>query len=302
MKIGIFLSAAIVVLFVMLLLLNRGEPATKPTAETGPDQLKLIALPGGASSVFKPARPEANGDALWHKALGHFDGHAQTLTSLPVPESAAKAWADLIAAAAEAGQVSERFLDQDTPLRAAAMGKHCDALQHAPVVVLTYGQTLFDQGKKEQAISLAREIWALGYHTYTRNLRLRERFLGLWCLANASDALKSWLEGDEAVDMEKMDRQINDANKRFEGKFKLLMTVDPNRGDVIRLANHDEDPSFRAEAMLKLGVLKFNPGNKANEKLMMQTFAAGKADKNPHVAAAAAAAEALTLEEMKRMR
>jgi hypothetical protein len=304
LKIGIFLSAAVVILFVMLLLLNRGEPATRPTSDSGSAMLALQAVPDNAPSLHTPANPDANGDEAYHRALSFFTEHEKVLGAVNVHDELAEQWGALFVEAAKAGRVSEGFLDKSSSMTPVARGPYSAALQEAPRVVLSRAQTLFDQGHKQRAIEMGRAMWALGLRGYTKNNRANERFLSLWCMEMAHDALRDWLgeDGDEAKALKFWGSHIQTMNRSFKHKYELLMRQGPNIGDVIRIANEDQDPTFRMEATLKLGVLQFAPKNKANLKLMQQTFERNRKDANPLVAKAAAEAQAMTVDQIRRMR
>ncbi len=304
MKIGIFLSAAVVILFVMLLALNRGPKPTPPTADTSAEMLKLQAVPADAPSLFTPARPQENGDEAFRRALEFYDSHAATLSKGEVDDTLAEQWGRLFIEAAKAGQVSEGFLDKESAMTAAARGPYSGALVDAPRVVLSRAQTLYDKGEQAKAIDMARAMWALGLHGYTRSHRANERFLSLWCMEMAHDALNDWLpkDGPDAQALAYWGERIRTMNRSFKRKYEILMMVSPNIGDIIRMANDDEDPTFRMEATLKLGVLQFNPKTKSNLKLMEQTFADNRKDASPRVVKAAEAAQAMTIEQVRKMK
>lgn len=304
MKIGIFLSAAVVVLFVMLLLLNRGEPPTPPTKATSADRLKAQTPPADAPILHTPADPDASADAIYEQAWQYFENHRSELTKDTVAGPVAQGWADLFVRAAAAGQVSPGFLDRQTPMTPAASSPIADALYHVGRVVLTRGQTLYDEGRKDEALQIGRAVWALGLRGYTKNVRIRPRFFSLFNMDMSLNALRDWLAEDDP-DQKKIarwDDLIRGYNDVFNKKAEMLMTVSPNIGDVIRIARSDEDPTFRLEATLKLGVLQHAPRTRSNLKLMEQTFAANARDKHPAVAEAAKAAAGISVEQVQKMR
>ncbi len=84
--------------------------------------------------------------------------------------------------------------------------------------------------------------------------------------------------------------------------MEIVKNLRAHVADTVNIARNDEDLTFRVAATLNLGVLKFSPGSKGNDRLIKQTLDELKNDPNPLVAEAAAKAQAVSREEMNRMR
>jgi hypothetical protein len=63
----------------------------------------------------------------------------------------------------------------------------------------------------------------------------------------------------------------------------------------------DEDLSFRIEAVLKLGMAKFNPGGRGNDRNIQQTIEQAKNHPHPLMVQAGIAAAGLTKEQMHKL-
>jgi len=115
----------------------------------------------------------------------------------------------------------------------------------------------------------------------------------------------------DGVDLFLFDPHINidiseDALKKVADAWvpkvgKILKSLRPQIGDLINIARNDKDLTFRVEATLQLGVVKFNPKTRGNLKAITSAIEDAKASEDPAISAAGNAAEAFTKEEMRKL-
>jgi len=83
---------------------------------------------------------------------------------------------------------------------------------------------------------------------------------------------------------------------------RTIMGTDPHVGDLLNVAKNDEDRTFRIAATLQLGIAKFTDGNPGNRSAINAYLGEAKQSDDPMLAEAAAAADALTLEDFRTLR
>jgi hypothetical protein len=94
---------------------------------------------------------------------------------------------------------------------------------------------------------------------------------------------------------------INKITTNWDGKIQLIQAVHQPKGDLMNIAKNDQDPTFRVAATAWLGVAKYNPGSRANEKAINALIANGLKSDDPDIASAAQAANDFTRDELRKL-
>ena len=290
--------------FLAMVLFQAGGPVTPPTDATNAAALQVHGVPDNAPPLtgLSPANaPPGSADAAARAALDYFNENAGSLVSDKPTTALIDGWIAKLTAAAKAGRLSPGFLDDGAKMEPAAPGKYNDALSAMANIVGGRAIELYEADKKQQAITAYETLWWWGVEGFTSSVRLRNRFLCQFLMGVSHAQLRQWSEGEETEAMKFWTRTLADLERYWPRKSEMLMILAPNIGDVIRLATEDQDPTFRMEAALKLGVLQFSPKTSSNVRAIQKAMAQAAKDSDPRVAAAAVAAQAMTRDQLQMM-
>lgn len=302
-----------------------GQPTSNFAALTQP-----IALPVAPSTIFAPTADGDAGDIYW-KAIDAYQADHWSYDNFLMGRRG-EPLGDEALQKQQSQDGARRLIEQGEKLPAIAFMLQAAPLKRAtifarrPAQIISYTPTpeldaigklgdilgqigmanvLLDERAKAKEYLEAQ--FSLGEKLFGERLTHRELILGIGHLRSAAAGLASMArrEGDSArVDaVQDFSRQ---AGKYYQDEilplWKVVSAVDQNLismhgGDVFALARSPKaDVMWRVEAILKVGRYKYNAGNKGEQ------IAAGREpqqwanDMNPAIAAAAKAAQGLTLE------
>jgi len=302
MKIGIIISLIIIVLLgSMTFFLLRGFP-DEPTRATAPDTLKPLMLPSDLPPVFNPTS-EGDATELYNQALRLFADQERQLLSEDPPENTIKRLAQLLTEARDKTGITHGWLDNRIPIAPNALPEYGVGLQAVMELVYYRANDLYDAGDEKACAELMQAVWALAQRSFTHNERLAARSTGMqmmeWC-AGPMTELSDHLPVDNS-EMRRWLQFTREGGAHFQSKKEIVLGAKPHMGDLLNIAQNDQDPTFRIEAVLRLGVMKFNPGNTGNLRVLNGVLAEAKSSDNPQIAEAGEVADAMTLEEMRRL-
>lgn len=305
MKLGIIVSFIIIVLIGVLGVVSFRGIADPPTAATSADKLVAIALPEGLGSIYQPAQPAEDATEFYAQAITYYQEHRQPLSEPQPQERFTEPLTDLLIQAMQRGRVQRGFLDQHIPVQPGAEPDFGDALESIPGVVLLRAGELFERGDTARAVLAVQAVWALGRRAFAQNDRLYIRRWGIPIMADAGEQLFAWAEQLDTVNDEQIHdwaSAINDVERAFRAKDNLISAADPHIGDLVNISRHDQGLTFRVAATLKLGVMQFNPGNRGNRRMIHQALAEAAAANEPLLVQAGKAAQAMTREQLHKLR
>lgn len=292
MKLGIIISVVIVVVLALVLgIAVFYNPVDSPTYDTRPEVLAAATLPTGATPVPVPA---GSGDAsdLFRKAI---DGWRSSKD--------ASATGELLAQAADAGGVGEGFLRHVFPVEGSLSD---DPMQGLPQMVADIGAEAhrrWKAGDQAGAVRLAGALFVFGKRAFEKGEILEARRVGLMAMTGSAALMYGW-EGAPGVDRDaakawyEATAQVTNA---WQAKMAMVSTPEPHIGDLLNIANHDEDRSFRAYATVWLGSAKFAPGGRGNKAAIDRTIDAARASDDKLMQQAGQVAKDLTLERRNRL-
>lgn len=301
MKVGIFISLGIVVIIVVVTLLALRGRVDPPTRVTAPDQLVRNELPRDLPAMFVPSNPGEAANALYEQALSFFNEHQRELGGQKPGERVVEELSDKLIAAMEAGKVEEGLLDNHIPLKPAGVPSYGTFLGDTQKAVLDRAAVNWGEGRKDRAVKQALAVWALGERMLRHSVRMRNRVAGLELMQRGGIALYNWSDDPVAkgVPIEKWVDPLRDFERRWRDKLKVVMAIRPHLGDLINVAAHDQDRSYRVEAVLALGYAKFAAGHRGNLNAIHRLLKSLETSDDKLLAGAARAATDFTREELR---
>lgn len=306
MKFGLMISVGIVALFGVILFYSMQGSLDAPTRLTAPETLIAVTLPPDPPALTLP--PSAPGDtdaaALYQQALTRYREQETELSQSPPPSDRLEPFLALLEQAAQAERVTPGFLDHSIPVAIDGEPAWGDALESIYLLAMEEADRRHEAGDVDGAVRIARAIWTLGRRAFEDNVRLYNRIQGLRLMGDAIGRLSRWLD-PAALDTEALSDVASGLSRvraAWEPKLRIVVGTDPPIGDLINLARHDQDRTFRVAATLRLGVARFKPGTRSNLRAINKTLDDAQASSDPLLAEAGRWAANLTLEEMKRLR
>jgi hypothetical protein len=313
MKIGIVISGVIIVFFGAIIVVSLMGFPDEPTPQiTAPGMMAKQFLPGDLPEIAhygpgdaKPVYFQAF--EMVQRAPGKFP-----IGEDPKEEDAAPL-VDLLIRAMETGTVQAPFLDEVTPKSPAARCQYSDAIDRILASMQHHGDNIWKQGRKKEAVALGRAMWALGRQEFEKCVRLDNRIQGLTIMMEAGGKqLYNWSEKDEqlSADIDPWiyvegrpikDGPLHKIQDNWTPKISVVMALKPQIGDLLYIAEHDEDLSFRLEATYKLGIAKFAPRTRGNKRAIEHMIEKLKNSPEPQIAEAAARSANFTLDDLHHL-
>ncbi len=302
MKLGIIISVVIVLLVGGLAYVGLVGFADNPTSASSPARLKKAELPSGAATIF-PSGTEAasNANRAYKEAFDFFTRNDRDLNREDPDAGKADRLVDLMIAAAKAATVDKPLLDDLLPMEAGASMGLPDAVMLTGQVTLMRAGKLWDEGRKERAIEAAEAVWVFGARAFESASRFDTRYVGLQAMIFAGQTLEQ-LGGEESEKVRGIVGTLTKLEKTWAAKIMVIRSPRAKVGDLVNIARHDEDATFRIEATLWLGPAKFNAGSRGNLRAVNSAIEKALTDAHPDIAAAGQYAKALTLEQMRKIR
>ncbi len=305
MKLGIFISLAFVLILAVVVVVKVMPHADPPTRDTAPDKLKLVALDPAMPRLYQIT--DATEDAMTHynAAIEYFQRNRNDLQRSTPSDEHADALADHLVKAMHAGQVPEGFLDQQTPIKV-GMGQNTGDL---PAVIAAVLKVLEDRAKNESLTEkdqqTAMALFALGERSFRKNVLIGNRQFGLSLMIDGGGYLGAYAlqqEGRTTDDLNTVGDEVNKVIDAWMPKLRVIMGTDPHVGDLLNVAQNDEDRTFRIAATTQLGIAKFTDGSPGNRSAIAAYLDKAKRSDDRLLAQAAEAADGLTLEDFRTLR
>ncbi|MCX5658177.1 MAG: hypothetical protein NTW19_00460 [Planctomycetota bacterium] len=308
MKLGIILSVVIVLGILVFFFVSTRGVADMPTSATRAEKLEKVTFAPGLPKIVDAGDPNIDAKLAYDKVFALYADRHKDFDRSEVPTILADQMTGLLIDALPAGKFPPGFVDEYVPMSLLEQPEFGEALAAISDVVGKRIASAAEKGDVPYAAKAGFALWAMGQRLNEHCVRLHNRLQGLVMMKTAGeklyplvdklperpkfkDELSKWIEPLDKIETE------------WNSKVKLIWApVAPSVADLINIAKNDKDPSFRVEAMLYLGVAKFNPKSNANKRVLLATLAEGKTDPEPLVAKAAETADAMTMEEMRRMK
>jgi hypothetical protein len=307
--IGSIVSAvAVAVLTALIILLVRGQPDL-PTSATSAARLQRLSVPDFIPRDLYQSTEDTNAANFYYEQAIQFamDNRARLQTNQlqgkqPDPELSRRI-AEMLTEGMKCQRVHKPILDQRLPIVPNPMPDYGDALDLVTDAATFHGRELLRQGRRPDADTVGRAIFALGRRLFESDERYWHRVFGFQTMIEG--LLLLYQSAEPGSPEEKRFKKIHDDMyeiwRDWNAKVGVIKAMRPNYGDLIRIARHDQDVGWRIEATLQLGIAKFGVGRgRANDRAIQQAIRELQSDPDPRVAQAAKVAEAFTVEDVRR--
>ncbi len=304
MRLGILISLLIVVVFGAVAFVGIRGVAESPTPATSPDKLQRQTLGKGLPALFEVTDPAEDASAAYEGILGFYKEHQARLSTEPPDIELTDQLVTLMIRAMKKGRVTQGFLDKHLPVFPGATPTFDDALETIPRAVMWMADDLYQSGRPERAKQALRSVLALGLRAFDDNTRLYIRWQGLDILITALHLQTDWLDDDPILSDQTVgawDKATTKIDRVWMHKYELMARTQPHIGDLLNIANNDQDITFRVAGMLKLGMAKFNAGTRGNARAIHETIERATNDPFEIIAKAAIAARALTRDQYHKI-
>ncbi len=301
---AILLISTVVVGSALLVVLRK--PIDRPTVEIA-KAMAVIALPEDLPEL--PLGPNTSG----REPREIYDQLIELYRSTPGQWRLGRVTVDteqmrraetLMIELSECGPFAAGFLDQQTPM--VFSGSHPDALALISLIsAMTVDRfaELREEERWNDAERLGLALTTVGRQLLASNTLIPNRILGLRTLAGGIDQLNlmaSELNLTDPASVRAWQLAVNDTIKRLETKVGQLNRTQPHVGDVIHVARYDEDPAFRAHAVMTMAWVQYRPGTKGNLQAMRRAIKNGLQSETPSIREAAEYARDFTVEDVRR--
>ena len=305
MRLGIIISIVIVALLTGLFFVLSGSSPDEPTKATAPAKLKEFKLKAGLPAMWEVTSSDTPSGPLYDKLLSLVQGNKR-YSDDNVPDMLVETMVGQLIAASEAGQPATGFLDDKIPMKPGAEPTFGGALEVINDLSQKHASKLKERGEPGRAVRILRASWALGQRCFEQSRRLYSRRTGLDLMRGAANGLSDLTEQDSALtdQLAQWTPELTKANELWQPKIEqIINNLRPQIGDLINMAGHEEDVSFRTEAVLQLGLKKFAPGGKKGNKDAIENLIKKlQDDEEPLISKAAKAAAAVQKEDIGKMR
>jgi len=297
----VIMVGALLVMVVALAIHLRGGEG--PTSVTRGKALRKQTLSDHLATFSLPADTEADAAAIYEQMIRLYGEHADALPKTREHDALIAGVSGLLIEAAGAGHVERGFIDQHIPVQIGAGPDFDDAVESVYELAIYESARRYTHEDPQGARELALAAWVLGERMFRHNDRLYARVVGLDLMESAGGLLHEMSADDPTIDREALaswSSAITAIRRAWQPKLQVLMGVDPPIGDLVNLAMNDEDRMFRIEATLRLGIFKHAAGG-GNRRMILRSINQAIDRDDPMIAEAGRAAQALTLEQKRRL-
>ncbi len=309
MKVSIVVTtvvAAFTILFLLVFL--RGCP-DDPSGVVTNELLKKRSLPADLPNIGRVANPNTASGPLYEDAYEYYASHQRAIGeflnagSYREEDEHVKMLASKFIEAMDAAEPKPGFGDEIMQAKP-KMGDRYDGAQYMTAyTLLEYANYLRKEDRLSRAALISKAVLIYGQRLYRLNQRLQVRQTGLQCIAEGATSLynntpKDDPEGEAAL---RWLDAAEDLLKQWQPKLAVIESMEPQVADLLLIAKHDEDVSFRAAAIRVLGMVKFNPRGRGNRRVVANMIEEALESEDPAIREAAEAAASVTREDIRKM-
>jgi hypothetical protein len=277
--------------------------ADRPTSRTSTEALVARVLPDELEALTGPGDPSVDAGPLYEQAVALCVEREGVLTRTREHDELVDGLSDLLLRAAQAGRVEPGFMDGHIPVEIGAQPDYGPALENITEWVLHRAAARYEVENPRPSRELVGAVWVFGQRLFEDNTRLYTRNTGLDMMESAGSLLfEMSVEGSsaEAEVLRAWSSALDGVRRAWQPKLEVMLRVDPHPGDLVNIAVNDADRMFRVEATLRLGIHRHG-ADRGNRRAMQRAIRAAMASDDPMLAEAGRAADALTLEEKRRL-
>jgi hypothetical protein len=302
MKMGVAISVSILIAIVIVIAVSMKGVPQRSSNLTSEAMLKkrTLKLP---SSLYTEGGGDASSalQSMWAYYVDNSSQIDSDDTSVEIKNGCM----DQLIKVYEAGSISGKFLDKTCPIKvhgAPSFGSGMVMVSHAAMKRV---HELYEVDKEpDRRKKAATASYAIGHQMFTKSKRLPVRVQGLEMMKFGITELynQSPDGSQEDADLTMAIENIESFTKKyFMKKNNLVYELKPNVGDVLNMCYDDEDVSFRIEAVLALGVIKWNPRTRGNATAVANAIEKLKKDDNSLVAKAAKVVDEFSKDDVRAL-
>ncbi len=277
--------------------------ADGPTSVTNAQALALHSFPADLPVLAEPGDPNTDAAAFYEQAIALYAKNSDALPRTRRHDERVDGLCGLLLQAAAAGQIEDGFMDGHIPVAIGAQPDYGDAIENIYEDVIVRAAELYARGDTADARDLALAVWVFGGRLFERNTLYYHRVVGLDMMESAGSILFEVSTKDGSPDpaaLRAWSAAIKSIREAWQPKLQVVLGIDPHPGDLVNIALNDADRMFRVEATLRLGVHRYQADG-GNRRAMNRAIDAAIHSDDPMIARAGRAADALTLEEKRRL-
>ena len=296
------ITAVTAVILLGLAVLLYGQ-ADGPTSVTSEKALALQSFSTALPALAEPGDPNTDAADFYERALALYAENTDALPRTRQHDELVDGLCDLLLQAASAGKINAGFMDDHIPVAIGAQPDYGDALENIYENVIVRAAELYARGDTAGARELALAVWTFGQRLFEHNTLYYHRVVGLDIMESAGSILFEMATKEGSPDpaaLRAWSAAIKQIRSAWQPKLEIVMGIDPHPGDLVNIALNDQDRMFRIEATLRLGIHRYQ-ADRGNRRAMQRAIAAALAGDDPMIAEAGRAADALTLEEKRRL-
>ena len=195
-------------------------------------------------------------------------------------------------------------MDRHIPVQIGANPDFDEALEEIFSIALYQAAYLYAHEQTDAAKDLTLAVWVMGRRMFEHNTRLYNRNTGLDMMESAGSILFEMSATDPGLDAEAIRAwsvAIDGIRRHWQPKLEMILGIDPPIGDLINIAQNDGDRMFRIEATLRLGIHKHGSIGRGNKRAVRRAIQQALQSDDPVLVEAAKAADAMTLQEKRRL-
>jgi hypothetical protein len=278
--------------------------ADSPTRLTNDDGLAAQRLPTELPALSSTTNLNDDAATYYEQAINLYAAQRSALTGTREHDELVAGICELLELAAQAGRVPDGFMDAHIPVKIGAYPDFDDALEEVFTLAIYQSAYRYSHKDPDGARDLALAVWVFGRRMFEHNVRLYNRNTGLDMMESAGSLLYDMSANDPSVDTETLrawSQAIDEIRRQWQPKLQAILGIDPPIGDLVNIALNDQDRMFRVEATLRLGIHQHSPVGRGNQRAIQDAIQVALRSDDPILAEAARAAEAMTLQEKRRL-
>jgi len=295
----------------------------QPDAPTEASSEAMLARRGFAESMPTLAPGDQGGDAAddYRRAIALYLENADRLKGGDPPAEIVDRLARHLLEAMQRRHCAAGFLDEQVPLKPGGRPEYEDAPFRVGQIVLDEALRLVQPVEGEQGDSgrpagaatsvagarrserLMLAVWTLGRRLFEQNVRIAPRKTGLALLQNAAVRYETAFGPDAAhfTMLKQWADRASQINVEWERKIAAIQQQKGNAGDLIRIAEEDEDVGFRVMATLRLGAAQWLDRRPPNLGAIEAALKRLSRSREPLISRAAAAAKSVTRQDVRNL-
>ena len=320
--IGIGISGVILIGIVVILLVTLSGNIGRTTGYSSDAKLKKKDIASfnfegssksGVASPLPAVAESGGGDATseFDALLNYYQNNRSAIDPEGSSAEVGEAILDHFIRVYDAGSVPGKRFDDVVPMEPQGKPDFGPALLDMAMAGMKRAAILHrrdNADSKERAMKAAKALWALGRNMFDKCKRVQMRTMGLELMRAAGTEIYNW-SGDGTELGNAITAWVNAMNKfddEYWGpKLAVIHTLrygdadSPTLGDLVNIAQNDEDPSWRLAATLELGRAKYSKRTSQQDRALQGIISSLKGDSDPAVAAAAKVAEAYQRKDVR---